>query len=309
MEKRRAQGFPDVARVTPHVRAPPIEDDGKFKWEGDQDSDEFVPSSLPTAVPINSRFFAQANLDNINVPENICIQLLPKYKEVAETLLEAKHNPRLQLTLSSSKDVAYVIDYLNKKWVHYVDDQLAFVATGPIRLYPQPSEGLWTEHPGWGKEDHVSTSSIFLAMGRPDIIKLEYSWLTKVKREREENDEEEVDQAEPARKSHDGGSFVPAIEFAGAPLNLDSTFISSYQAYPQYHSPIKLFSPTNPLNEVIEISNDGFGHQNFAEQECKNFYNHFEGSMSSQDVSEQQDTKLFSSQPSFRNVLSNVNKR
>lgn len=81
--------------------------------------------------------------------------------------------------MASSKDVPFIIDYLNKKWVHYVDGQLAYIATGPIRLFPMYEQGR--DHAGWGKEDSgITAGSMYQLLGRPDIIRLEYAWMPKV---------------------------------------------------------------------------------------------------------------------------------
>jgi len=61
-----------------------------------------------------------------------------------------------------------------------------------------------------------------------------------------------------------------------------------------------------------ETSCDGFGQQNLEELECKNMYHQFEGSMQSQDSFDQESKSDKGSsirQPSFRNLLNNIDKR
>jgi hypothetical protein len=356
IEKRRAAGFPEVQRVAPQSRAsekskqqqapvathPPVQQlqvqpqmppkEIKLEEVPQEPTAEQIAAQfqqVPLAVPINQRFIANAQFAQQNVPENLTLQLVPKYKEIAELLSDAKHNPRLQVTVSAAKDVPYILEYLNKKWVHYVDGQLAFVATGPIRLYPVHEQ--WRDHPGWGSEDNgITAGSMYQLLGRPDIIRLEYAWIPKVtKRAREYDDITSTIESESIR-ANDNNFLLPppsrlmtSIDTHGGAYLEPSPFTAyafPFNPYNQWSSPLKAhvyaqpqhFGGENSLSSYLgDASCDGFGGQHGLEElECKNLYSNFEGSMGGHsldsDLQPPQDKSekgASARPPSFRDML------
>jgi hypothetical protein len=107
-------------------------------------------------------------------PEKITFQLVPIGNDMASDLSQAGCNPRLQLTVKSSKRVSSIITHLMSKWTRPGNEgKRISIATGPIRLFPHLKMG----HPGWGIEDEeVTALKLFHALGCPEICKVDYSW-------------------------------------------------------------------------------------------------------------------------------------
>eukprot|EP00029_Vermamoeba_vermiformis_P007129 TRINITY_DN2993_c0_g1_i1.p1 TRINITY_DN2993_c0_g1~~TRINITY_DN2993_c0_g1_i1.p1 ORF type:complete len:575 (+),score=95.42 TRINITY_DN2993_c0_g1_i1:76-1800(+) len=107
-------------------------------------------------------------------PDKITFQLVPTCNDMASELSQAGCNPRLQLTVKSSKRLSSIIQHLMSKWTRPGNEgKRIAIATGPIRLFPHLKMG----HPGWGVEDEeVTALKLFHALGCPEICKVDYSW-------------------------------------------------------------------------------------------------------------------------------------
>jgi len=104
-------------------------------------------------------------------PEKLVVQLVPKSDDVSKLIESGGYNPRLQLTLKSTKSIAGVVNHISKKWVG-TDGKC--LSPFPIRLYPIEKRA---GHCGWGAEDSETLLlGIFQTFGCPQAVRFEYSW-------------------------------------------------------------------------------------------------------------------------------------
>eukprot|EP01112_Ceratiomyxa_fruticulosa_P015231 TRINITY_DN4457_c0_g1_i1.p1 TRINITY_DN4457_c0_g1~~TRINITY_DN4457_c0_g1_i1.p1 ORF type:complete len:607 (-),score=146.06 TRINITY_DN4457_c0_g1_i1:66-1886(-) len=105
--------------------------------------------------------------------KKIPLQLTAKSPLFSTCLSQAGHNPKLQLNIKPSKNITYIINYLNSKWTTAGRS----VATSPIRLFPVLNGQ--EQHPGWGIEDSFITVAFLCQMlSSPSLLKLNYGWDT-----------------------------------------------------------------------------------------------------------------------------------
>lgn len=144
-------------------------------WEAKCET-QYEEATIEFADAIKGRILRQRQeLDAMRskrhpTPEKLTIQLVPSTEEVASLLLQAGHNPKLQLTLKSKKTMASIVEHLNSKWTAQNGGP---ICDTPLRLYIPDK----LAHSGYGAESHdVTILSVFHAMNCPTICRLEYSW-------------------------------------------------------------------------------------------------------------------------------------
>lgn len=62
--------------------------------------------------------------------KRITLQLIPKEAIIADQIVRAGYNPLLQLTFHAKKPISFIIQHMNKKWVHDVNG--VKVRTAPL---------------------------------------------------------------------------------------------------------------------------------------------------------------------------------
>ena len=83
--------------------------------------------------------------------------------------LQDKHNPHLELTLSTRKKISSVVEHLNRKWGN------SSVATGNLILLPFSAhrDNLLVSQ-GWNQESVASAADVYTAIGSPPLFRLRF---------------------------------------------------------------------------------------------------------------------------------------
>ncbi|XP_039068283.1 TSL-kinase interacting protein 1-like isoform X2 [Hibiscus syriacus] len=110
--------------------------------------------------------------NNIHAPGKLKLQLFPIDDSTRRALEMDKHNPHLELTLSTQKKISSVLEHLNRKWGN------SSIASGELMLFPY---GVQREnlrgHQRWTQATIVSAADVFAMVGSPQVFRLRYGWL------------------------------------------------------------------------------------------------------------------------------------
>ncbi|KAL8139098.1 hypothetical protein V2J09_005099 [Rumex salicifolius] len=115
-----------------------------------------------------------------NVPQSctqttgkIKLQLFPMDDGTKRSLEMDKHNPYLELTLSTRKKITSVMEHLNKKWGNCT------VASGELMLFPYSTEReniLKCER--WTRVSFATAADVYAVLGNPPVFRLRYGWVS-----------------------------------------------------------------------------------------------------------------------------------
>ncbi|KAB1223672.1 TSL-kinase interacting protein 1 [Morella rubra] len=139
---------------------------------GQKDSDP-VGAVLPPLPTFSHNLFA----DNNMLPSmKLKLQLFPIDDGTRRALEMDKHNPHLELTLSTRKKISSVLDHLNRKWGN------STVASGELMLFPysvQRENLVGCQR--WTQDSIVSAADVFAMLGGPTVFRLRYGWFSNTK--------------------------------------------------------------------------------------------------------------------------------
>ncbi|ONI03008.1 hypothetical protein PRUPE_6G232900 [Prunus persica] len=101
------------------------------------------------------------------------LQLFPIDDGTRRALENDKHNPYLELTLSTRKKISSVLDHLNRKWGN------SNVASGELTLfhYSVQRDNLMG-YPRWTQDSIVSAADVYATIGCPPVFRLRYGWFS-----------------------------------------------------------------------------------------------------------------------------------
>ncbi|KAB2087250.1 hypothetical protein ES319_A04G090200v1 [Gossypium barbadense] len=109
----------------------------------------------------------------IHATGKLKLQLFPIDDSTRRALEMDKHNPHLELTLSTRKKISSVLEHLNRKWGH------SSIASGELMLFPY---GVQREnlrgHQRWNQATTVSAADVFAMVGSPQVFRLRYGWFS-----------------------------------------------------------------------------------------------------------------------------------
>ncbi|KAG5050846.1 hypothetical protein JHK87_003044 [Glycine soja] len=170
-EKAAIAGVSLVADAAEHLEraatVKEIEQDQENPGEKCSDPADYVLPSLPTC-PQNQ--FVDNNVNNIM---KLKLQLFPIDEPTRRALEMDKHNPHLELTLSTRKKISSILEHLNRKWGN------SSIAAGEVMLFPY---GIQRENlvncPRWTQESTLSAADIYAMIGSPPIFRLRYGWFS-----------------------------------------------------------------------------------------------------------------------------------
>lgn len=135
---------------------------------GQKDSDH-VGNVLPP-LPTFSQNFVE---NNILTSMKLKLQLFPIDDGTRRSLEMDKHNPHLELTLSTRKKISSVLEHLNRKWGN------SSIAAGDLMLFPY---GVQREnlvgYQRWTQDSVVSAADVYAVLGRPPVFRLRYGWFS-----------------------------------------------------------------------------------------------------------------------------------
>ncbi|KAK7346351.1 hypothetical protein VNO80_20869 [Phaseolus coccineus] len=169
-EKAAIAGVSLVADAAEHLERAAtvreIEQDQENPGEKCSDPTDYVLPSLPTC-PQNQ--FVDNNVNNMKLK----LQLFPIDEPTRRALEVDKHNPHLELTLSTRKKISSILEHLNRKWGH------SSIAVGELMLFPYgiQRENL-VNYQRWTQESTLSAADIYAMIGSPPIFRLRYGWFS-----------------------------------------------------------------------------------------------------------------------------------
>ncbi|KAJ6316279.1 hypothetical protein OIU78_019542 [Salix suchowensis] len=112
---------------------------------------------------------------NAHTNTKLKLQLFPIDDGTRRALEMDKHNPHLELTLSTRKKISSVLEHLNRKWGD------STVASGELMLFPYGvnRENL-AGYQRWTQDSLVSAADVYFSIGSPPMFRLRYGWFSNV---------------------------------------------------------------------------------------------------------------------------------
>ncbi|XP_020207335.1 TSL-kinase interacting protein 1 [Cajanus cajan] len=170
-EKAAIAGVSLVADAAEHLERAAtvreIEQDQENPGEKCSDPVDYVLPSVPTCP--QNQF-----VDNyVNINMKLKLQLFPIDEPTRKALEMDKHNPHLELTLSTRKKISSILEHLNRKWGN------SSIAVGELMLFPYGTqrENL-VNYQRWTQESTLSAADIYAMIGTPPIFRLRYGWFS-----------------------------------------------------------------------------------------------------------------------------------
>lgn len=170
-EKAAIAGVSLVADAAEHLErtATDKEVDQDPGIPGQKDSD-LAGKALPPLPPFSQNLFVD---NNILTSMKLKLQLFPIDDNTRRALEMDKHNPFLELTLSTRKRISSVLEHLNRKWGN------SSVASGDLMLFPfivQRENLVGCQR--WTQDSLVSAADVYATLGRPSVFRLRYGWFS-----------------------------------------------------------------------------------------------------------------------------------
>ncbi|KAI5584897.1 hypothetical protein BDE02_06G111900 [Populus trichocarpa] len=166
-EKAAIAGVSLVADAAEHLeRTAP---DKEFEHDQGQNGLDSVENVLPH-LPASLLHYVESSAHN-NM--KLKLQLFPIDDGTRRALEMDKHNPHLELTLSTRKKISSVLEHLNRKWGN------STVASGELMLFPYVvnRENL-VGYQRWTQDSLVSAADVYLSIGSPPVFRLRYGWFS-----------------------------------------------------------------------------------------------------------------------------------
>ncbi|CAK8562072.1 unnamed protein product [Lathyrus sativus] len=214
-EKAAMAGVSLVADAAEHLEraatVKEVEHDQENPGEKCSDPADHVLPSLPT-FPQNH--YVDNNVQNI---VKLKLQLFPIDEPTRRVLEMEKHNPYLELTLSTRKKISSILEHLNRKWGN------SSIAVGELMLFPYgvQKENL-NSYQRWNQESTLSAADIYAMIGSPPIFRLRYGWFSNAEHGRL-NMQEPVASGYIVRQSKIGGDNMMDQIVSLASLPMPST--------------------------------------------------------------------------------------
>ncbi|KAJ7957221.1 TSL-kinase interacting protein 1 [Quillaja saponaria] len=110
---------------------------------------------------------------SVNNSMKLKLQLFPADESTRRALEMDKHNPHLELTLSTRKKISSVVEHLNRKWGS------SRIAIGELMLFPycvqRESLGSYQK---WAQDSILSAADVYTMIGSPPVFRLRYGWFS-----------------------------------------------------------------------------------------------------------------------------------
>ncbi|XP_058003468.1 TSL-kinase interacting protein 1 isoform X1 [Hevea brasiliensis] len=119
--------------------------------------------------------FSQNYYVNAQTNMKLKLQLFPIDDGTRRALETDKHNPHLELTLSTRKKISSVLEHLNRKWGN------SSIASGELMLFPYSAlrENL-VGNQRWTQDSIVSALDVYTSIGSPPVFRLRYGWFSNI---------------------------------------------------------------------------------------------------------------------------------
>ncbi|OMP04029.1 TSL-kinase interacting protein 1-like protein [Corchorus olitorius] len=103
----------------------------------------------------------------IHAAGKLKLQLFPIDDSTKNALEMDKHNPHLELTLSTRKKISSIMEHLNRKWGH------SSVASGELMLFPNGVQrGNLMGCQRWNQASVVTAGDVYAMIGSPQVFRL-----------------------------------------------------------------------------------------------------------------------------------------
>lgn len=130
-----------------------------------------VENILPPVPNFSQSLFVDNNMHAIT--GKLKLQLFPIDESTRRALETDKHNPHLELTLSTRKKISSVLEHLNRKWGN------SSIASGEIMLFPfSVQRENFMASPRWTQASVVNAAEVYAMIGSPPTFRLRYGWLS-----------------------------------------------------------------------------------------------------------------------------------
>ncbi|XP_008243985.1 PREDICTED: TSL-kinase interacting protein 1 isoform X3 [Prunus mume] len=170
-EKAAIAGVSLVADAAEHLeRAITDKEVEQDRSAAGQSSAVPVGKILPPLPAFVQNIDAESGINNCM---KLKLQLFPIDDGTRRALENDKHNPYLELTLSTRKKISSVLDHLNRKWGN------SNVASGELTLfhYSVQRDNLMG-YPRWMQDSIVSAADVYATIGCPPVFRLRYGWFS-----------------------------------------------------------------------------------------------------------------------------------
>ncbi|XP_011651960.1 TSL-kinase interacting protein 1 isoform X2 [Cucumis sativus] len=106
------------------------------------------------------------------------LQLFPVDDGTRRALESDKHNPYLELTLSTRKKISSVLEHLSRKWGN------SSAAHGELMLFPYSIQRKsLADCQRWTQDSFESAGDVYATIGRPQVFRLRYGWCSNAEHE------------------------------------------------------------------------------------------------------------------------------
>ncbi|XVE96628.1 hypothetical protein REPUB_Repub02eG0239100 [Reevesia pubescens] len=172
-EKAAIAGVSLVADAAEHLER--TTNDKEVEHEQDTPGHKILDPVENNHLPLPSFSQNPFTESNIHAAGKLKLQLFPIDDSTRRALEMDKHNPHLELTLSTRKKISSVLEHLNRKWGN------SSVASGELMLFPY---GVQKEnlrgHQRWTQASIVSAADVFAMVGSPQVFRLRYGWFSDI---------------------------------------------------------------------------------------------------------------------------------
>ncbi|GLT25704.1 hypothetical protein SLA2020_008160 [Shorea laevis] len=170
-EKAAIAGVSLVADAAEHLE--------RTTYDNETENDQDKPGekvldqveNIQPLLPISPNLFVDSNL--YGASGKLKLQLFPIDDSTRRALEMDKHNPHLELTLSTRKKISSVLEHLNRKWGN------SSIASGELMLFPYivQRENL-VGYQRWTQASVFSAVDVYAMIGSPPIFRLRYGWFS-----------------------------------------------------------------------------------------------------------------------------------
>ncbi|KDP29153.1 hypothetical protein JCGZ_16542 [Jatropha curcas] len=169
-EKAAIAGVSLVADAAEHLERTAI--NKEVEHEQAQKSPDQIENILPSVPVFSQNHYVESNA---HTNMKLKLQLFPIDDGTRRALEMDKHNPHLELTLSTRKKISSILDHLNRKWGN------SSIASGDLMLFPYSAhrEKL-VGYQRWTQDSVVSAADVYTSIGSPPVFRLRYGWFSNV---------------------------------------------------------------------------------------------------------------------------------
>ncbi|KAE9607720.1 hypothetical protein Lal_00014151 [Lupinus albus] len=170
-EKAAIAGVSLVADAAEHLeRAATVKEAEHIQENPGEKCSDPVDQVLPSLPSFPQNHFVD---NNVQSSMKLKLQLFPIDEPTRRALEMDKHNPYLELTLSTRKKISSILEHLNRKWGS------SSIAIGELMLFPY---GIQRENlVNYGRltlESTLCAADIYSMIGSPPTFRLRYGWFS-----------------------------------------------------------------------------------------------------------------------------------